>query len=63
MDNPNLQVLQTLLQLGWPAIVLVEVVILYRDNIKLRDWILQNLTDREADNEGKNEPKAGSGMD
>lgn len=36
MDS-NFQFLQTLLQLGWPAIVLVQCVLLWRDSLQVRD--------------------------
>lgn len=50
----NLQTLQTLLQLGWPAIVLIECVILWRDNVALRTRLIDHL---EKDKERPNLPE------
>lgn len=44
MDE-NLATLRTILELGWPAIVLFQCVILYRDNIKMRDTLVSYLND------------------
>lgn len=43
----NFQFLQTLLQLGWPAIVLIQCIILWRDNIALRDKLIASLENKE----------------
>jgi len=49
MGNPdNLAFLQALLQLGWPAIVLIECIILWRDNQELRNRLFDVLQKREA---------------
>lgn len=45
----NLQFLQAILQLGWPAIVLIQNIILYRDNIKMRDAIMDYLKQRDSE--------------
>lgn len=49
----NLQFLQTLLQLGWPAIVLLECIILWRDNVALRDKLINYLEKKETVLPGK----------
>ncbi|GJQ33885.1 MAG: hypothetical protein HBSAPP04_27240 [Ignavibacteriaceae bacterium] len=41
--DANFEFLTTLLQLGWPAIVLIECYVLYKDNIKLRDLLIEYL--------------------
>lgn len=44
MDT-NLATLRAILELGWPAIVLFQCVMLYRDNIKMRDMLVSYLND------------------
>jgi len=43
----NLTFLQALLQLGWPAIVLIQCVVLWRDNQELRMRIFNYLESKD----------------
>lgn len=62
MDQ-NFQFLQTLLQLGWPAIVLVQCVVLWRDNVAMRDRLFSLLEELRKDDELPRVPTIHSGTD
>ena len=62
MDQ-NFQFLQTLLQLGWPAIVLVECIVLWRDNVAMRDRLFNLLEELRRNEEVPRVPTIHSGQD
>jgi len=62
MDQ-NFQFLQTLLQLGWPAIVLVECIILWRDNVALRDRLFAYLENEDREKQLPHVPTIQAGND
>jgi len=59
----NFQFLQTLLQLGWPAIVLVQCVVLWRDNVALRDRLMAYLENERKELRLPNPPTIHTGED
>jgi hypothetical protein len=61
--DPNLATLRTLLELGWPAIVLVECIILWRDNGKLRDKLISVLEYKDIDTRQTPTPTIHTGED
>lgn len=62
MDQ-NFQFLQTLLQLGWPAIVLVECIVLWRDNVAMRDRLFTLLEELRQKDEVPRAPTIHTGTD
>lgn len=62
MDQ-NFQFLQTLLQLGWPAIVLVQCVVLWRDNVAMRDKLFTLLEELRRHEDIPKAPTIHAGTD